>query len=98
MLSQYKLPNLLADFNYVFDGICSGADLDQKREERDKKQLLKGMDIGIYVTANWSIFCSSEHRFCLLGGNNGSHSDNVLISYYLFMTSSLFLLDFRNLK
>ena len=37
MLSQYKLPNLLADFNYVFDGICSGADLDQKREERDKK-------------------------------------------------------------
>ncbi|KAG4993168.1 hypothetical protein JHK86_029995 [Glycine max] len=30
-------------FNYVFDGICSGADLDQKREERDKKQLLKGV-------------------------------------------------------
>lgn len=98
MLLQCKLPNLLADFNHVFDGICSCPDLDQKRKERHKTQLLKGMDIGIHITTNWSILYSSEHRFCLLGGTDGSRSDNVLISHYLFMTISLSLLDFRNLK
>jgi len=41
------LLNLLADFNYVFDGIWSCPHLDQKRKKWDKAQLLKGIEASI---------------------------------------------------